>query len=169
MMVRPMMQRKICLLGAFGVGKTSLVAKFVHSIFSDKYLTTIGVKVDRKTVFIEAEQVELIIWDLYGQDDFQKLQASYLRGSSGYFLVADGTRPETLDTAVALQRFAEDTIGKVPFMLAINKVDLPEWQVTDDRIVDLERDRWVILRTSAKTGDGVDAAFTRLAQAMHRV
>jgi small GTP-binding protein len=164
-----MIQKKICLLGAFGVGKTSLVSRFVHSIFSDKYLTTVGVKVSKKSVLVEADRVDLVIWDLYGEDEFQKLNPSFLRGSSGYVLVADGTRPATLDTAVGLQRLAEATVGKAPFMLAINKVDLPQWQVTDDRIADFERDRWPILRTSAKTGDGVEEAFTGLAQAMQRV
>ena len=81
-----MIQKKICLLGGFGVGKTSLVAQFVHSLFSDKYLTTIGVKIEKKSVPVDETQVELVIWDIYGHDDFQKLRTSYLRGASGYLL-----------------------------------------------------------------------------------
>ena len=87
-----MIQKKICLLGGFGVGKTSLVSRFVHSIFSDKYLTTVGVKIDKKRVDLGSQQVDLVIWDIYGEDDFQKVRMSYLRGASGYLLVADGTR-----------------------------------------------------------------------------
>ena len=87
-----MIQKKVCLLGGTGVGKTSLVAQFVHSIFSDKYLTTVGVKIDKKSVDVDGTDVELVIWDVYGHDDFQKLRVSYLRGTSGYLLVADGTR-----------------------------------------------------------------------------
>lgn len=161
-----MIQKKVCLLGAFGVGKTSLVSRFVHSIFSDKYMTTVGVKIDKKSVRLDTSEVVLMIWDIYGQDDFQAVRTSYLRGSTGYFLVADGTRPETIDTALALQSRAEAVVGQVPFMLAINKTDLPEWQVTDGDITNLELRRWTIWRTSAKTGEGVEAAFTRLAQAM---
>ena len=87
-----MIQKKVCMIGASGVGKTSLVAKFVHSIFSEKYLTTVGVKIDKKTVKVGDDDVMLMLWDLAGDDDFQRLQTSYLRGTSGFLLVADGTR-----------------------------------------------------------------------------
>jgi small GTP-binding protein len=161
-------QKKICLLGGFGVGKTSLVAQFVHSIFSDKYLTTIGVKIDKKSVAVDPDHVELVIWDIYGHDDFQKLRVSYLRGASGYLLVADGTRAATLETAVELQHLAQQTIGEVPFILALNKADLrDEWQITDKAIDELVGRGWRVLRTSAKTGDMVEGAFASLARAMH--
>jgi GTPase SAR1 family protein len=64
-----------------------------------------------------------VIWDIYGNDDFQKLRSSYLRGASGYLLVADGTRRATLNTAEELRRLTEDHIGRVPFVLAVNKAD----------------------------------------------
>jgi small GTP-binding protein len=89
-----MIQKKVCLLGTSGVGKTSLVAQFVHSMFSDKYLTTVGVKIDKKSMAVDGTEVTLVIWDLAGDDDFQRLQISYLRGTSGYLLVADGTRAQ---------------------------------------------------------------------------
>ena len=101
-----MIQKKICMLGATGVGKTSLVSRFVSSIFSDKYLTTVGVKIDKKTVTVEARTVTLVLWDIYGEDAFQSVRASYLRGAAGYLLVADGTRQLTLDTARSLQKTA---------------------------------------------------------------
>ena len=83
-----MIQKKVCMVGTSGVGKTSLVAKFVHSMFSDKYLTTVGVKIDKKTVAVDGNEVMLMIWDLAGDDGYQRLQTSYLRGTSGYLLVA---------------------------------------------------------------------------------
>jgi len=98
-----MIQKKVCMVGTSGVGKTSLVAKFVHSIFSDKYLTTVGVKIDKKTVAVDGNEVMLMIWDLAGDDDYQRLQTSYLRGTSGYLLVADGIRQITLDQAIEIQ------------------------------------------------------------------
>ena len=104
-----MIQKKICLLGGFGVGKTSLVSRYVHSIFSDKYLTTVGVKIDKKSVTLDGTVVDLVIWDIYGQDDYQKVRMSYLRGAAGYLLVADGTRRSTLDTALALHDSAQAT------------------------------------------------------------
>jgi small GTP-binding protein len=160
-------QKKICLLGGFGVGKTSLVGRFVHSIFSDKYLTTVGVKIEKKSVPLDDVHVELVIWDIYGHDDFQKLRVSYLRGASGYLLVADGTRRATLDTAVELQRLAQDTIGRVPFVFAVNKADLrPQWQIDDAAMAERVRDGWNVVETSAKTGDMVEGAFSTLARDM---
>ena len=99
-----MIQKKICMVGAFAVGKTSLVQRFVRSIFSEKYKTTVGVKIDKKVMNVNSQDLTLILWDLHGEDEFQELQRSYLRGTSGYFLVVDGTRPVTLDRARYLQR-----------------------------------------------------------------
>ena len=162
-----MIQKKICLLGGFGVGKTSLVAQFVHSMFSDKYLTTIGVKIDKKSVTVDETHVELVIWDIYGHDDFQKLRVSYLRGASGYLLVADGTRRATLDTADELRRLAEEAVGRVPFVLAVNKADLRrDWQIDAAAIDERSRAGWRVVETSAKTGDRVEGAFATLARAM---
>ena len=84
-------QKKVCMLGAFSVGKTSLVKRFVQSIFSETYLTTVGVKIDKKNVELSDRIVTLILWDLAGEDDIASLRMSYLRGSAGYVLVADGT------------------------------------------------------------------------------
>lgn len=162
-----MIQKKVCMLGAFAVGKTSLVSQFVSSIFSDKYLTTVGVKIDKKPVSLLRGEMELILWDLYGEDEFQKVRMSYLQGASAYLLVADGTRPATLDVASSLQRAAEAEIGKVPFLLALNKVDLAgEWRVDERSIEQAGQLGWKVVRTSAKTGEGVEEAFHILARAM---
>ena len=162
-----MIQKKVCLLGGFGVGKTSLVSQFVHSMFSDKYLTTIGVKIEKKSVDVHDTRVELVIWDIYGHDDFQKLRVSYLRGASGYLLVADGTRRATLETAFEVQRLAEEALGRVPFILAINKADLrAQWEIDDRALSALTTAGWRIVHTSAKTGDMVETAFTTLAGRM---
>ncbi len=162
-----MIQKKICMLGGFSVGKTSLVARFVHSIFSDKYLTTVGVKIDKKVVRVRDEDVNLMLWDIYGEDEFQKIRMSYLKGSSGYLLVVDGTRKATLDTAFKVQQSAEETLGKIPFLLALNKSDLAEsWELEQADLDRLQSAGWTIVRTSAKTGMGVEEAFLDLAQRM---
>ena len=94
-----MIQKKICMLGSFAVGKTSLVSQFVSSIFSDKYLSTVGVKIDKKTDHgRRPARSTLMLWDIYGEDGFQTVQKSYLRGASGYLLVVDGTRFDTFAT-----------------------------------------------------------------------
>jgi small GTP-binding protein len=162
-----MIQKKICMLGASAVGKTSLVSRFVRSLFSDKYHTTVGVKVDKKVVALGQEQMDLLLWDLYGEDEFQRIRASYLRGSSGYVLVVDGTRRETLEKAVVLQNRTEETIGKVPFVLVVNKADLAEkWEIDDAAIEELNKRGWPAFKTSAKTGEGVEQAFLALARNM---
>ncbi len=162
-----MTQKKICMLGAFGVGKTSLVSRFVSSVFSDKYLTTVGVKVDKKVVTVDGDQVTLMLWDIYGQDEFQTVRTSYLRGASGYLLVADGTRQQTLAVARSLHDTAAAVVGRVPVVLVINKADLEsQWEVDARALVRMAEEGWPIIRTSAKTGTGVEEAFLRLARDM---
>ena len=79
-----MLHNKICMLGGFGVGKTSLVSRFVSGIFSDTYLTTVGVKIDKKKVALDSGEMTLMLWDIYGQDELQTVRDSYLRGATRY-------------------------------------------------------------------------------------
>ena len=166
-----MLQKKICLLGAFGVGKTSLVRRFVASIFSDNYLTTVGVKIDKKVMSAVngSEPMALILWDIAGEDEVAAVRVSYLRGAAGYLLVVDGTRPETLDTAESIQARIGAEIGNVPFIALLNKSDLQdEWALSAERIAALEAAGWTFARTSAKTGMGVEACFEDLAARLSR-
>lgn len=157
-------QKKICMLGGFSVGKTSLVKRYVESVFSETYLTTVGVKIDKKTVALGDKTVNLILWDLAGEDDMSSLRLSYMRGAAGYVLVADGTRPATLEMALSLRKRVEAEYGKLPFALLINKKDLTEqWTVTDADLEKLRGDGWWVQSSSARTGEGVDDAFADLA------
>jgi len=158
-----MMQKKICMLGSFAVGKTSLVRRFVESIFSETYHTTVGVKIDKKVVNLGGAEINLVLWDLYGDDEFQKIRWSYFQGASGYLLVADGTRRATVEKAVTLQKRAREEIGIIPFVFVINKCDLVEqWDLDPELEARLSAENWTILRSSAKTGEGVDEAFSQL-------
>jgi hypothetical protein len=162
-------QKKVCMVGVFGTGKTSLVQQFVHSKFSEKYHSTVGVKVDRKEVAVGGDQVNLLLWDLAGQDKFQNVQASYLRGSSGIFFVVDGTRRETLAEQSSLQTLVEQCVGAVPVVIAVNKADLEaQWQIGDGELSAFYGERRLVLKTSAKTGVGVNEAFLWLAGQMLR-
>jgi small GTP-binding protein len=162
-----MIQKKVCLLGSFAVGKTSLVSRFVSSLFSEKYLSTVGVKIDKKVMTVGGQPLTLVLWDIYGQDRFQTVQPAYLRGASGYILVVDGTRFDTFAVARDLQETAVREVGDVPCVLALNKADLvSEWQVDEKALVQIANTGWPVYRTSAKTGAGVEDAFTSLAQAM---
>lgn len=162
-----MLHKKICMLGSFSVGKTSLILRFVESIFSDRYLTTVGVKIDKKVISVDSQDVTLMLWDLYGEDEFQKIRMSYLRGASGYLLVADGTRPATLDKTLAIKDEAEKNFGAIPFVVALNKCDLVnDWEVTSEREAELAIRAGKVVRTSAKTGEGVEIAFESLIKEM---
>jgi small GTP-binding protein len=162
-----MIKKKICMLGSFAVGKTSLVRRYVHSIFDERYHSTIGVKIDKRTVISGEEEAQLILWDLHGEDELQKVRASYLHGTSGYFLVIDGTRLYTLDTAMVLRATIIDLVGDVPFVLLVNKLDLQDhWEIGDGILRPLEHRGWEIVRTSAKTGEGVEDAFRILTTRM---
>lgn len=165
-----MIQKKICMLGGFSVGKTSLVKRFVTGQFSDKYHTTIGVKIDQKSLSVDDTELLLVLWDIYGEDDFQKVRASYLQGSAGYLLVIDGTRKETLEVARQLHAVAMQAMGPVPYALVINKHDLYEsWQVTPEMYEDLASNACLVIRSSAKTGKSVESAFTELAEQLLKV
>jgi small GTP-binding protein len=158
-----MLEKKICMLGTLAVGKTSLVRRFIEGFYSDDYHTTIGVKIDKKPLREAGQEVNLVLWDILGEDRFQKVQPSYWRGMSGYLLVVDGTRRNTLDEALALNQRVTDTGLKVPAILLVNKADLADqWEIGDDRLAQLTQSGWEIMRTSAKTGENVDEAFSRL-------
>lgn len=159
-----MIQKKICMLGGFAVGKTSLVRRFVTNVFSEHYQTTIGVTVEKKTMMVDHQDVMLMLWDLYGEDEFQHVRESYLRGSSGYILVMDGTRKTTLDTARLLQQTVVRTVGSIPFVSIINKSDLQsEWEIDQPAIEQLREQGWPVFFGSAKLGQGVEELFGGLA------
>jgi small GTP-binding protein len=165
---RNIVQKKICMLGTFAVGKTSLVRRFISSIFSDKYHTTLGVKVDKKLVDInETQKMMMMLWDIEGAEQAHELRKSYLRGASGYLLVADGTRRETLYKALEIQTRAQETLGLIPYIFLINKADLVnEWTIEERELEALVEKGWKIIKTSAKSGVGVEEAFMSLAQKM---
>ena len=110
-----MIQKKVCMVGAFATGKTSLVSRFVKGIYSDKYQTTIGVKIDKKQVEINGHSINMMLWDIHGEDELQNVRMSYLRGSAAYLLVADGTRRTSLETALNLKAKVIENIGSIPF------------------------------------------------------
>jgi small GTP-binding protein len=160
-------KKKVCMLGHRGVGKTSLVRRFVENMFSAKYLATIGVKVDQESVLVGKETVELLVWDIEGDDELRTLQSEYLRGASGCLVVADGTRLATLEAAIRIRHQVAAVLGDIPSILAVNKNDLAsDWEVQGDELDLLTLNGWTVVKTSAKTGTGVEDAFTRLAEQM---
>lgn len=165
-----MIQKKVCLIGSFGVGKTSLVARFVRSIFSEKYQTTVGVKIDKKILEVGDKQVTLVLWDIAGEDALTTVRPSQLRGASGYILVVDGLRKGTYETAVDLEKRVAEAIGPVPFLCVVNKNDLRQsWEVTEADVEVLRQRGWSVFLSSAKSGQGVEELFQHLTAAILKV
>ena len=162
-----MLKKKICMLGSYGVGKTSLVARFVHSLFADKYQTTVGVKIDKKVLQVDGRDLTLMLWDLAGEEDNAPVKLNQVRDASGYLLVLDGCRAKTLDVALSIQQRVEAEIGARPFLLLANKADeRANWEIPDSTWSDLAGRGWTILETSAKTGAHVEEAFLTLASSI---
>ncbi|MEM8857992.1 MAG: Rab family GTPase [Chloroflexota bacterium] len=162
-------QKKICLLGDFAVGKTSLVRQFVEGRFDDEYLSTIGVKISRRTIQLADEEItaNLLIWDLAGGDDYSKVTSGYLAGASGVAMACDLTRKNTL-TMLEIYARQLDKVNKrqLPKIIFANKVDLKEQiEITEDALNQLAENlnaSWFF--SSAKTGEGVENGFTQLAK-----
>lgn len=156
------------MLGDFGVGKTSLVARFVHAVFSEKYVTTVGVKIDTKIIESpgpELPRLKLVLWDIAGKNALDSVKLSYLQGASGVVLVADGTRESTLRSALyLLMQARQETNDGLPAVLLVNKFDkLDDWEVTPSMLADL-RNSLPVFESSAMSGEGVEEGFKRLTQ-----
>ena len=162
-----MISKKICMLGAFSVGKTSLVGRYVNSIFSDSYISTVGVKISKKQVKVKEQDVNIILWDMEGKDDFVDVNLSYLKGAMGYFIVVDLTRKETLEIALQIRKNSIALIGEdIPNIILLNKADIEVREVTDQQITELANTGIHFLLTSAKTGENVENAFNTIAEQM---
>lgn len=167
---------KICFLGDSSVGKTSLIRKFVFDTFDDSYLMTMGTKVTKKTVTIDAPdldkkfKVTFMIWDIIGDIHFRGLlHHSYLHGAAGALLVCDITRPETLESLTTwVESLQMESEEEVPVVFMANKCDLANNKKLnqDDvkKLADVYSSLWLL--TSAKTGQNVEEAFQVLGKKM---
>ncbi len=163
-----MLARKICMIGDFAVGKTSLIARYAHNQFSEKYQASIGVKIDTKELRLASgDAVKLVLWDIAGTDELNSVGQNYLKGAAGYILVVDGTRLATFGTAISLQKEVERRLGPTPFTLILNKLDLSnQWALNADAVQALQARGWQLTHCSAKKGNGVEQAFQLLGERM---
>ena len=162
---------KICLMGAFSVGKSSLVRRFVHEVFDDRYTTTLGVKIETRMAELSTGPVKLVIWDMEGVDGSDReselvssRMKAYLKGVNGVLLVADGTRAVTVRAAQRLNDWLKAEQPEVPVVLLLNKVDLQDqWQLSPNEIEALSGSLQCFT-TSALSGVNVARTFSHLAQ-----
>lgn len=163
--------KKVCLIGDFGVGKTSLIQRFVDRQFSDQYLSTVGVKISKKIIEIqstpEPRSLQLLIWDIEGHTKFKSIASSYFQGAVGAIIVGDVTRRETLEQ---LSKHTQDFLAVNPngfTVVALNKADLIDSEAQEKLVQHYGLNQQVsvleCVSTSAKTGANVDRVFDRLA------
>lgn len=159
------LQKKVCLVGAFSVGKTSLIQRYVHSLFSEKYQTTVGVKIDKKIVVVDDTKLNLMLWDVAGEDDFTQIRPAHLRGLAGYIVVIDGTRPNSFDVALDIHLRIQRDYGIFSTVFVLNKSDLQDqWRLTPEHLHRLINLGFPVVQASALSGEGVENIFTNLAR-----
>ena len=155
--------KKVVVLGHFGVGKTSLIRRFVENHFSDDYTVSIGVHITKKVVEIPPDKsISLILWDLEGTDDLNHIRESYLLGTNGVIYVFDISRPTTFQDIHLDLSILEKKVHGVPVKVVGNKVDL----VIPAEVAEIlgNNDISYDYLTSAKTGDKVNDLFEQLAK-----
>lgn len=153
------------MVGDFGVGKTSLIRRFVDRQFSDQYLSTVGVKISKK--LIESVNLQLLIWDLEGHTKFKGITPSYLQGASGAIVVADVSRIETIERIPEHLQLFCSVNPKSSVVIALNKIDLVDEEKLARLTQEVQLNDWErvsgLYQTSAKTGAYVDEIFEKLA------
>ena len=160
-------RKKVCILGAAAVGKTSLVAGYTGGEFSPKYQPTLGVWITRTTVVINERLRELIVWDIKGESEFYRIPSAYLYASDGYVLVADGTSRSSWEHALELHTRMQAMCGDIPHVLVCNKADLEHaWEFDATVLASLRAKIPNVFVCSARSGDGLVEALVTLGHAM---
>jgi len=164
---------KLCLVGETGVGKTSLIRRYVTDKFEDRYIATVGTKITKKSVEVvwrdEPRTLDMTIWDIMGEKGFRTLlKEAYFHGSQGVIAVCDLTRPDTLFDLSGWVNTALREVGEVPFVFLGNKTDLPKEKNVDEqdlaKISAIHKSPYYL--TSAKSGENVDNAFRSISKAI---
>jgi small GTP-binding protein len=168
-----LMKVKVCFIGDAGVGKTSLIKRFVLDVFDDRYIATIGTKVTKKIVEVDDDgnqvRVMMLVWDIMGQKGFRELlREAYFFGAHGAIAVCDLTNKETLEELRYWIKALTDVAGDVPMVFAGNKADLQNESVVKEADLKDLADKYgaEAFLTSAKTGQNVEGVFKALGAAM---
>jgi small GTP-binding protein len=161
------LRRKVCLLGAKGVGKTSLVRRLVEDRFEDDEAESTALSIFRRTLELDDVSLEMVLWDPAHSESSEQFHRSFISGASGLVFVVDSARPSTLDQLLQAQVAERGFIGLRPAILILNKSDLhDDFALSAAQLRTAESVNWHIVRASAKTGENVEQAFTTLAERM---
>jgi small GTP-binding protein len=157
-----MVTKKVILTGVFGVGKTSLFNRFVFQKFDEKYLTTIGVKVDKKVIHVNNTDFTYLLWDIAGEVTQDKIPHAYFLGTSGILYVVDLSRPNTFKQMETDIQYLKTHVASSLIKIVGNKKDLLTPEKLDEvlQIIPLKPD----ILTSAKTGENVEELFHSFAK-----
>ncbi|MFQ5837552.1 MAG: Rab family GTPase [Thermoplasmata archaeon] len=166
------MKVKICLVGEGAVGKTCLIRRFIHDEFDDRYISTLGAKVSKKEILVEAEdgsqvEVDMTVWDIMGEKGFRELlKEAYFHGAQGVLAVCDVTRKDTLYDLHDWVEAVHKVTGDIPIHFLANKVDLKDQISFDEEQLKETAKKYAAphIYTSAKTGENVQDAFQTLAE-----
>lgn len=157
-----MLSKKVILTGSFGVGKTSLFNQFIHHVFSDKYLTTIGVKVNKKTINVNGRELTILLWDIAGEVLQDKVPVSYFQGANGIIYVFDLSRPSTRMNMEEDLAYLEKLSPKSVIKVVANKKDMVTSEELSKTLSELPRPCDIV--TSARTGENVEELFQMMGQ-----
>ena len=160
-----LLRKKILLLGLYGSGKTSVFRRYVDGVFSEEYMSTLGVNIKNKNCNLSHANVELLIWDVADTDEFYSMQNQYYKGTSGVFVVLDATRIESIERFGVYHAAVQKSCGNIPIVGLLNKSDLDPTTGLNECLAKIPESIQVI-KTSAKTGENIENAFETLASCM---